>query len=350
MPAYSVRDLAERVGGQALGNVEQIISSVSDLASAQAGQISFLGNQRYLKAARSTKASAVVVGVDIAESFSSAEIRVVNPSLAFAQIVALYTSEPIRSEPGIHPTALLGQGVELGENVSIQPYVVIESGVKIGARSVIGAGSYLGHETVLGEDCLLYPRVTVRERTLLGCRVILHSGVVLGSDGFGYEFQDGRHLKIPQTGYVQIDDDVEIGANTTVDRGRFGRTWIQRGSKLDNLVMIAHNVVIGEHSIIVSQSGISGSTVVGRYFTLAGQSGLAGHLNVGEQVTITAQSGVAKDVPSKAVLSGRHALPLREALKLEALGRRLPELLARIETLEKQLAQPADFIGTSQES
>ena len=204
---------------------------------------------------------------------------------------------------------------------------------------MIGANSFVGEQAVIGENSRLYPLVTVRERCIIGARVILHSGVVIGGDGFGYDFdpKTGRHIKIAHTGFVQVDNDVEIGANTTVDRARFGKTHIGEGAKIDNLVMIGHNVSVGAHSIIVGQTGVSGSTSLGKYVTLAGQVGLAGHLTIGDKAIVTAQSGINKDVPAGAILSGRHAMPAREALKLEALGRRLPELLERIKALEEQV-------------
>jgi UDP-3-O-[3-hydroxymyristoyl] glucosamine N-acyltransferase len=214
---------------------------------------------------------------------------------------------------------------------------VIGAGVRIGGGTVVGANSFIGEGSVLGANCHIHPSVTIRERSVLGARVILHSGVVIGGDGFGYTFENGRHVKIEHSGHVQIDDDVEVGANSTIDRARFGKTHIGEGTKIDNLVMIAHNVVVGAHSIIVSQTGISGSTTLGRYVTLAGQVGVAGHLHLGDRSTLTAQSGVTKDVPAGAVLSGRHAVPIREALKLEALTRRLPELAARLKSLEDKV-------------
>jgi len=335
MPVYTVRELAGKVGGEVSGDGGLSIGGIADLAGAREGQLSFLGNARYLQAAKKTAASAILVSQEETETFPAAVIRVASPSLAFARIAELFAPEPVRFPPGIHPSAIVAAGVVIGEGVSVGPHAVLEAGVRIGARTVIGAGVYVGHGSTVGDDGHLYPQVVLRERTVVGHRVILHSGVVLGSDGFGYELKEDRFVKIPQVGHVQVDDDVEIGSNTTIDRGRFGRTWIQQGAKIDNLVMIGHNVVVGEHSIIVSQSGVSGSTVLGRYVTLAGQVGLAGHLEVGDRATITAQSGVAKDVPAKAVVSGPHAMPLRERLKLEALYRRLPELWDKVRKLEK---------------
>ena len=337
MPVYTVRELAGMVEGVlGEGDGETPISGIADLAGAGAGQLAFLGNARYVQAAKKTAASAILIAREETETFPAVVIRVASPSLAFSKIAALYAPEPVSFAPGVHPSAVVSPDAVIGEGASIQPLAVIEAGVRIGARSVVGAGSYLGHRTTVGEDALIYPRVVIRERSVLGDRVIVHSGAVIGSDGFGYELKEGRHVKIPQVGNVQIDDDVEIGANTTIDRGRFGRTWIKRGAKIDNLVMIAHNVIVGEYSLVVAQAGISGSTTLGKYVTLAGQVGLAGHIEVGDQATVTAQSGVTKDIPAKAVLAGRHAVPLRESLRLEALFRKLPELWERIRALEKK--------------
>jgi UDP-3-O-[3-hydroxymyristoyl] glucosamine N-acyltransferase len=335
---HTVRSLAESIGGKVVGGGEdKIITGIGDLRSAEADQVSFFANAKYEALARSSRAGAILVSPADSPKFAGTRIVVESPSGAFAKISALFAPPPVKFEPGVHSTVIVAPDAVLGEGVSVQPYAVIASGVRIGARTVIGAHCYIGEKASLGEDTLLYPHVTVRERSVIGARVILHSGVVIGSDGFGYDFKDGRHHKIEHTGFVQIDNDVEIGANTTVDKARFGRTHIGEGTKIDNLVMIAHNVTIGPHSLIVSQTGISGSTALGKYVTLAGQVGLAGHLTIGDRAVITAQSGLNKDVPAGAVLSGRHALPTRESLKLEALGRRLPELFARLKELEDKL-------------
>ncbi len=337
-PLHTVSSLAGLVGGRVLGpNGDAPIRGVNDLRSAEPDQISFFGNTKYEAQARASRAGAILVSPKDAPKFEGTRIEVESPNAAFTKIAALFAPPPPRDEPGIHPTAIVAPDAVLGEGVSIAPHAVIGAGAKIGARAVIGANCFIGEQVVIGDDTRLYPLVTVRERCVLGARVILHSGVVIGADGFGYDFKDGRYVKIPHTGYVQLDDDVEIGANSTIDRARFGRTHIGEGTKIDNLVMIGHNVSVGAHSIIVAQSGISGSTTVGKYFTLAGQSGLAGHLTVGDRVTLTAMSGINKDAPSNVVLSGRHALPAREALKLEALGRRLPELFDRLKELEDKL-------------
>jgi UDP-3-O-[3-hydroxymyristoyl] glucosamine N-acyltransferase len=336
---HTVRSLADHVGGTVIGDgADSVITGIADLRSAQPDQISFLGNSKYEPLALASKAAAILVSPKDAPRFSFTRIVVDSPSGAFGKISSLFAPPPVRDEPGVHPTAVVAADVVMGEGVSVQANAVISAGVRLGARSVVGANCFVGEGSTIGDDTRLYPLVTVRERSVIGARVLIYSGAVIGSDGFGYDFdpKSGRHVKIAHTGYVQIDDDAEIGANSTIDRGRFGKTHIGEGAKIDNLVMIAHNVTVGAHSIIVAQTGISGSTSLGRYVTLAGQVGLAGHLTVGDRATITAQSGLNKDVPAGAVLAGHHAMPLRESLKIEALMRRLPELVERLKALEEK--------------
>jgi UDP-3-O-[3-hydroxymyristoyl] glucosamine N-acyltransferase len=338
--AHTVRSLAQLVGGVVEGDgADRPVNGIGDLRSAQPNQVSFLGNAKYEPLALTSRAAAILVSPKDAPRFTFTRIVVESPSGAFAKISALFAPPPIPDEPGIHPTAVIAPDAVIGGGGSVQAHAVISAGVRIGDRCVIGANTFVGPESTIGNDTRLYPLVMIRERTRIGSRVIIHSGAVIGSDGFGYDFdpKTGRHVKITHTGYVQIDDDVEIGANTTIDRARFGRTHIAEGAKIDNLVQIAHNVSVGAHSIIVAQTGISGSTSLGRYVTLAGQVGLAGHLTVGDKATITAQSGLNKDVPAGAVLAGHHAIPIRESLKVEALTRRLPELVERLKALEVKI-------------
>jgi UDP-3-O-[3-hydroxymyristoyl] glucosamine N-acyltransferase len=337
---HTVRSLAEHVGGVIAGDgADRVVTGINDLRSALPDQVSFLGNSKYEPLALVSKAAAILVSPKDSPRFTFTRIVVESPSAAFGKISALFAPPVVRDAPGIHPTAVIAPDAVIGEGVSIAPHAVISAGVRLGARCVIGASTFVGEGTVIGEDTRLYPLVALRERCMIGARVIIHSGAVIGSDGFGYDFdpKTGRHVKIVHTGHVQIDDDAEVGANTTIDRGRFGRTHICEGVKIDNLVMIAHNVTIGAHSVIVAQTGISGSTSLGRYVTLAGQVGLAGHLTVGDKATVTAQSGLSKDVPAGAVLAGHHAVPIRESLRIEALTRRLPELLERLKALEDKL-------------
>lgn len=334
----TVEELASLIGGYVAPEAHGMrITGAASIADAGEGQITFFGNARYLAALKRSRASAALVPLDFAGEIPAALVRVQNPSLAFAQLLEKFAPVPVVHLPGIHPTAVIGENVSLGENVSIQPYAVIESGVQIGAHTFVGAHSFIGQDSQLGADCQIHPQVTLRERTLLGARVTIHSGTVIGSDGFGYEFSQGAHRKIPQIGCVQIDDDVEIGANVAIDRARFGRTWIQAGTKIDNLVQIAHNVTIGKHCILVSQVGISGSTRLGNYVTLAGQVGLVGHIEIGDAAIIGAKSGVSKNVPGKEHWFGIPAVP-EETFKLRlAYTNRLEKLNARVKRLEQFL-------------
>ena len=310
------------------------ILGIASAADAKEGDLTFFGNQKYLAALKGSKASAALVPLDFSEEIPAIAVRVANPSLAFSQVLTHFSPKPVVFEPGIHPTAVIGSDVVLGEGVSVQPYAVVEKGAKIGRNCVIGAHVYLGHGSVLGDDCLIHPNVTIREGTLIGNRVSIHSGTVLGSDGFGYEFSAGRYVKIPQVGIVQIDDDVEIGANVTIDRARFGRTWIQEGTKIDNLVQIAHNVVVGKHSILISQVGISGSTKLGNYVTLAGQAGLVGHIELGDGAIVGAKSGVSKNIPAGEKWFGIPAMDSGDYMKVQARLRKLDELFQRVKKLE----------------
>jgi UDP-3-O-[3-hydroxymyristoyl] glucosamine N-acyltransferase len=345
---HTVRSLADHVGGTIIGDgADSVVTGINDLRSARTDQVSFLAHAKYESVAVASQAAAILVSAQDSPKFLFTRIVVESPSVAFGKISELFAPAPVRDEPGVHPTAIVAPDAIVGEGASIQAYAVLAAGVRIGARAVVGPHCFIGEQTTIGDDTRLYPLVVIRERSVIGTRVIIHSGAVIGSDGFGYNFdpKTGRHVKIAHTGHVQIDDDVEIGANTTIDRGRFGRTHIAEGAKIDNLVQIAHNVTVGAHSIIVSQTGISGSTALGRYVTLAGQVGLAGHLTVGDRATITAQSGINKDVPAGAVLAGHHAVPLRESLKVEALTRRLPELVERLKALEDKVKSLGDRPG-----
>jgi UDP-3-O-[3-hydroxymyristoyl] glucosamine N-acyltransferase len=335
----TVQEIAALVSGQSVSGQhgEKKIHGAAAIAEAEEGQITFFGNIKYLAQVKASRATAVLVPLDFAEDIPAIAIRVANPSLAFAQLLEKFAPPAIEFAPGIHPAAVIGKGVILGDKVSIQAFVVIEDGAQIGANTVIGAHGYVGHEARIGQGCKLAPRVTVGARCQVGNRVIVHSGAVVGSDGFGFELFDGRHVKIPQIGIVQIDDDVEIGANTTIDRARFGRTWIQEGTKIDNLVQIAHNVVVGKHCILVSQTGISGSTRLGNYVTLAGQVGIVGHIEIGDLAIVAAKSGVSKSVPAKDVVFGYPAGPIQEYKEKLACVARLPKLYTRVKKLEQVL-------------
>src|SRR5436305_3648949 len=250
--SLTLKQLANQSGGEIIGDSTLKITGAASLGEATPGEISFFTDRKYIGLLRKTRASAIFVPQDFAEPINAAQIRISNPTKAFEQVVLKFAANPIRFAPGTHPSAIVDSSVQLGERVSIQPLAVIEAGAKIGDDTIVGAGSYIGHETMIGSACHVYPNVTIRERSRIGSGVIIHSGAVIGADGFGFEMVDGRHQKIPQLGIVQIDDDVEIGANATVDRARFGRTWIQQGVKIDNVVQIAHNVVIGKYTVIAA--------------------------------------------------------------------------------------------------
>jgi UDP-3-O-[3-hydroxymyristoyl] glucosamine N-acyltransferase len=333
---FTLQELAAMSGGKLVGDPALKITGAASLGEAVPGEITFYSDPRYGPLLRKTRASAVFVPPDFAGSIAPAQIRVCHPNKAFEQVVLRFAPKPVTFTPGIHATAVIDPTAQIGKRVSIQPYAVIEAGARIGDDTVIGAGSYIGHETVIGAACLIYPRVTIRERSRIGSRVIIHSGAVIGADGFGFEMVDGRQEKIQQLGIVQIDDDVEIGANTTVDRARFGRTWIQQGVKIDNLVQVAHNVVIGKHSVVAAQTGISGSTRVGEHVQMAGQVGIVGHVEIADGTRIAAQSGVSKSI-SGGTWFGYPAMPMPEARRQIAWVRRLGKLFARVKEIEKKL-------------
>jgi UDP-3-O-[3-hydroxymyristoyl] glucosamine N-acyltransferase len=323
-------------GGKLFGDPKQEITGAASLAEAPSNEISFFGNPRYAAQLRKTRASAVLVPLDFSEKTEAAQIRVSNPAKAFEQVVLKFAPQPITFEPGIHPSAIVDPSARVGKAVSIQPCAVVGPGVLIGDNSVIGASCYIGNETIIGRDCLIYAHVTIRERTRIGSRVVLHSGAVIGADGFGFEAAQGQYQKVPQLGIVQIDDDVEIGANTTIDRARFGRTWIQEGVKIDNLVQVGHNVVIGKHTVIAAQTGISGSTRIGERVLIGGQVGVAGHIEIGDDTTVGAQAGVTKGI-SGGTWWSTPIVPIAEAKKHSAWLHRLGKLIDRVKAIEKKL-------------
>jgi UDP-3-O-[3-hydroxymyristoyl] glucosamine N-acyltransferase len=331
---FTLQELAALSGGELVGDPTLKITGAASLSEATPGEISFFTDRKYIGLLRKTRASAIFVAPGFAEPINAAQIRVSNPTKAFEEVLLKFAPKPIAFAPGVHSSAVVDRSAQLGERV--QPLAVIEAGAKIGDDTIIGAGSYVGHETVIGCACRIYPHVTIRERSQIGSRVIIHSGAVIGADGFGFELVDGRHQKIQQLGIVQIDDDVEIGANTTVDRARFGRTWLQEGVKIDNLVQIAHNVVIGKNSVIVAQTGISGSTRVGERVMMGGQVGIVGHLEIADGSMIAAQSGITKNLPG-GVWFGSPAVPFPEAKQQIAWIHRLGKLFARVKEIEKKL-------------
>lgn len=339
----TLKEIAEFIDGELVGDANIIITGISGIKEAVEGDITFLANPKYLPLIKKTHASAIITSQDI-ETSSKPIIRTENPSLAFAKTVSFIAPSQIKHPVGIHPTVILGKDVSLGQDVAIGPYTVIEDNVSIGDKSIIYSGCFLGHDTKIGSDVLIYPNVSIRERITVGNRVIIHSGTVLGSDGFGFATVEGLHQKIPQIGVIEIGDDVEIGANVTIDRARFDKTIIGRGTKIDNLVQIAHNVVIGDNSIVVAQVGISGSTTIGKNVILAGQVGLVGHISIGDNAVVMAQSGVSKSIPPGTMVWGYPAKPANIAKRVNACVQNLPrlyktitELKKKVEELEKQI-------------
>lgn len=339
MMKLSLKELMELVGGQLLsGESEVTITGFAGLRQAVTGDLGYFQDARYADELQATRASVVLVPTSLTEFPSGVTcIGVEAPSRCFETVVEKYGVQPQPFRAGVHPTAVIGQDVVFDPSkVCIGPHAVIEDEVVLGAGVEIGAGCFVGRAANIGADSKLFANVAVHAGSLLGERVILHSGVVVGADGFGYEFENGRHRKVRQAGIVQIDNDVEIGAGTMVDRARFGRTWIGEGTKIDNLVQIGHNVVIGKHCILVAFVAIAGSAQIGDYVVIAAQAGIAGHVKVGSGSTLGGRCGVTKDVPAGQHVLGFPAVPAMEERKRVASIRRLPQLSARVKKLEKQ--------------
>ncbi len=328
--------VAKAIGGTVVGDGSVEITGVAGIREAREGELTFLANPRYEPYLELTQASAIIVSENHRD-VGKPLIQNPNPYLAFLKAVRLFAGEAERPCQGTHPSAVVAHDATVGEDVSIGPNVVVERGAEIGPRSIVHAGCYIGARARLGEDALLYPNVTVREDCVLGPRVIVHSGTVVGSDGFGFVRDGEIYRKLPQVGNVVVEEDVEIGANVTVDRATTGTTRIGAGTKIDNLVQIAHNVQIGRNCIIVAQVGISGSTVLGDHVVLAGQVGIVGHIEIGSGAVVGAQSGVSKSVKPGERVFGYPALPLGQSKRIEASLRQLPELIQTIRRLKRRI-------------
>jgi len=332
-----LRELAEWVGGTVVGDEDVEISGVAAIEEARAGEITFIADSKYLSKLNETNASAVIVSTEITQA-NKPLLCVKSPYLAFVKILSLFLLKPYQSK-GIDPNAWISPTAQLGKDLTIYPLVYVGDRCRIGDRVTLFPGVYVGEDSSIGEESIIYPNVSIYSGSVIGKRVILHSGAVVGADGFGFVKDGKRNVKIPQVGIVEIEDDVEIGANTTVDRATLGKTILRRGTKIDNLVQVAHNVVIGEDSIIVAQVGISGSTKIGSNVTLAGQVGLVDHIEIGDNVMVGAQSGVAHDLPSNQVYTGSPALPHREFLRAATIFPKLPEMRKRLVEIEKRLTK-----------
>ncbi|RLB85941.1 MAG: UDP-3-O-(3-hydroxymyristoyl)glucosamine N-acyltransferase [Deltaproteobacteria bacterium] len=331
----SLDRIAEVVNGEIKGDKNKNICGAAPFDDAKNDEITFAGEAKFLKKIDATEAGAIIVPRAFQASTKNI-LRVNNPQLAFAMVLNLFYS-PLKPEPGISPQAYIGKNFLYGQEVSIAPFVVIGNNVTFGHCVVLHPNVVIGDNVIIGNDVQIHPNVTILDRCTIGNRVIIHAGTVIGSDGFGFAPDGKKYYKIPHTGIVRIDDDVEIGAGNTIDRATFGKTWIKNGVKTDNLVHIAHNVSVGENSVLVAQVGISGSVTIGKNVILAGQAGVVGHLNIGDNVTIGAQAGVAKSVSGDEIMSGSPAIPHRLWLRIQKILPRLPKLKKKLEDMEKRL-------------
>lgn len=341
--SFTVDDVVAVVKPRAQrGGTRECIRGIAALSVARPGDLSFLGNSKYKTQVPASRASVLLLPPDFAGEPAPDQLFLLvdNPSAALASICArIEQSLWPRPAPGIHPTAVVAQTARVAASATIGPFCVIEDGAVVGERTQVGAHGFIGRAAQLGQDCWLMPGVRVLTECVLADRVRLHAGVVIGSDGFGYEFAGGRHEKVPQVGLVDIGSDVEIGANTTVDRARFGRTMIGEGTKIDNLVQIAHNVVIGRHCLLCAQVGISGSTTLEDYVVLGGQAGVGGHITIGKAAKAAGQTGITADVEPGLFVKGNPSMPFQLEQRLNVLRRRLPDLFERVQSIESELAE-----------
>ena len=333
---FTLAEVAAAVGGQVLGASSPLLTGVQTLDRASATDLSWVADSRRAREARESRAGALLVSSET-DTAGKPAVLVASPSLALALWLEVHFP-PTRPRPGISRGAHVHRTARLGRAVSIAAGATVEAGAVVGARTVLSAGTFVGREAVLGEDCHLHPNAAVLERCRVGARCILQAGAVIGSDGFGYVWDGHRHRKIPQLGIVRIEDDVEVGANTAIDRATLGETVIERGTKIDNLVQVGHNVVVGEHSILCGQAGIAGSARLERRVTLAGQVGVNDHITIGEGSIATGQAGVTGNLPAGGVFSGMPAAPHRDFLRRAALIARLPELARQLDEIERRTA------------
>jgi UDP-3-O-[3-hydroxymyristoyl] glucosamine N-acyltransferase len=332
---FTAAEIAARLQGEVVGDGSVVLKGFAQADHAQPGDLTFAENADYFARAEQSAASAIIVDGQFASSVKVL-IRVKQARIAFAKVLALFFPEPVYPA-GVHPTAVVAGSAQIDPTAHVGPCCVVGEKVRIGPRSVLQGGNHLGADCRLGEEVHLFPNVTLYARTEIGNRVRIHSGAVIGSDGYGYVLDAGIHRKVPQIGNVIIGDDVEIGANVTIDRGALGSTIIGKGTKIDNLVQIAHNVVVGEHCLLVSQVGVAGSTKLGNYVVVAGQVGITGHLKIGNQVTIAAQAGVMNDIPDGETWLGTPARPDRQAKRQLIAMQHLPDVLRRLAAIEKKL-------------
>lgn len=337
--SLSLAELAVFLEAKLKGDPELKVFGIGGLDTAIEGEVSFLVDARYKHLLTGCRASALIVSPKF-EELESNLLIVENPYLALARAAKLFCP-PVENESAVHPTAFVGEAVFLGEGVCVGALAHVGEGSTVGSQTTIGASAYVGRNVTIGQGCLIHPRATILDGCILGDRVIVHAGAVIGADGYGYASEEGgKHLKIPQIGIVQIDDDVEIGANTTVDRATFGKTWIKRGVKIDNLVMIAHNVVVGEDTLIVAQAGIAGSTRLGKNVVLAAQAGVVGHIELGDGVKAAAKAGIHRSVKAnEVVVGGFPAMAYEEWFKTYGDIRRLSRLREALKRLDEKVCK-----------
>lgn len=331
---FTAAEIARQMNGDVMGDGSVMLTGFAPANRAQQGDLTFAENAEYLALAEQSAASAIIVDSSVASS-AKVLIRVANPRVAFAKTLALFFPEP-RFKAGVHPTAVIPASAQVDASAHVGPYCVLGENVRIGARAVLQGGIHVGASSRIGADSNIFPNVTIYHGSEIGERVRIHSGTVIGADGFGYVPDNGAHLKVPQIGHVVVGDDVELGANVTVDRGALGPTVIGRGTKVDNLVQIGHNVVLGEHCIVVSQVGIAGSCTIGHHVTLGGQVGIGGHLKIGNHVQVAAKSGVMHDIPDGEKWLGAPAQPDRQTKRQMLAIQQLPELIRRVNKLERR--------------
>jgi len=343
----SIQEIAALIGGQVQGDGKAMISDIRPIDEAGVDDLTFVANKKYFKQLSTTGAGAILVPPGTSEPDKNL-IVVADPYAAFGKLLAVFY--PVDHGPiGVSPDAYIEEGARVSPEATVMPRSFISRGAKIEKGAVIYPGVFIGCNACIGEESILYANVSVYQGCIIGRRVILHSGVVIGGDGFGFAAPGVSNTKIPQVGIVQIDDDVELGANTTVDRAALGKTWIQRNVKIDNLVQVAHNVVIGENSAIAAQTGISGSTRLGKSVIIGGQVGIVGHIAIGDHVMIGASSGIHKSIPAGQIGGGTPFLPIKEWLKVEASKVKLPEMRVKLQQLINQVAQLEEKINKTGE-
>ncbi|MDR3306397.1 MAG: UDP-3-O-(3-hydroxymyristoyl)glucosamine N-acyltransferase [Endomicrobium sp.] len=337
---FTAFELAAVVSGELIGDKDVVLTGVNGLLEAKNNEVSFLENLKYLHDALNTQAGVILVGLntDVVQFKNKNIIKVKNPKYAYSMVLSIIEKGRLSLiNKKIHRSAAISDKVKIGKDPYIGQNVVIECGAEIGDNAKIFPNVYIGRDVKIGKDCLIYPNVVIRENSLIGDRVVLQPGVVIGGDGFGFVSVDGKTQKIPQIGRVEIGNDVEIGSNTTIDRATVDATRIGNGAKIDNLVMIAHNVQVGENCIIVSQVGISGSTHLGNNVTIGGQTGIAGHIKIGDNVMISGQSGISGNVKDGDVVGGNPMSSLNQSIKIRVLMRKLPEMYSDLRKIKKDL-------------